>query len=243
MPIPETVPVISKLSVVIPCCNEAENLRRFEGELFPVLAAFPFPTEYILIDDGSVDPTFDEMEKLKTKAHVKIARHQMNLGLGMALQSGFALADGDAILTLDADLTFHPSEIETLLAGYAPEVAAVFGSPLLGRMEGVNFFRKILSQGVNIVYRILLSKPITSASSIFRLYRADKLQGLNLTSASFDINAEITYKLIGAKGLIKEVPVTLGRRVYGRSKINVFREIKNHLRIFWKIVGWRFSGK
>ncbi len=235
-----TVSPLNTLSVVIPCYNEEDNLRRFPEEVFDVLRPIVPGLEIVLVDDGSRDNTFQRMGELgKQFPFVKIFRHSKNLGLGAALRTGFSLCSGDAVLALDGDLTFHPNDVPALLAAYGPGVDCVVGSPFLGKMEAVNPARHVLSWSVNRIYRALIRRDLTSISGIFRLYRTDKLKQLKLSSNSFDINAEIIIKLLLAGANVVEVPVTLGRRLYGESKINAGREIANHLKMFVRIALWK----
>ena len=210
--------------------------------MFPVLSSFPFSCELLLIDDGSTDATASLLADLAARhPSVTLVRHLMNQGLGASLRSGFEHAKGDAALTLDADLTFHPRQAELLINAFDPSVDAVLGSPLKGKMEGVSAFRTLLSHGVNLIYGLLFGKSITSASSLFRLYRMSKIKQLDLKSDSFDINAEILFKILRSGGLVREVGVVLTERQYGQSKIRFFREIVNHLRMFMRILSWRLT--
>jgi glycosyltransferase involved in cell wall biosynthesis len=194
------------------------------------------------VDDGSTDRTAARLRELASRhRHVLLLVHERNEGLGAALRSGFAQCEGDAVLTLDADLTFSPSEVKRLLNAFDDDVACVLGSPLKGRMEGVSALRAAMSHAVNAIYRVLLGRPVTSASSIFRLYRSSALTNLTLTSRSFDINAEILLKILQKGGHVREVPATLGRRRAGVSKIRFGREIKNHLFLFARILAWRLK--
>jgi glycosyltransferase involved in cell wall biosynthesis len=159
----------------------------------------------------------------------------------MALRTGIANAQGDALLTLDADLTFHPGEAQKLIAAYRDGVDCVAGSPLLGEMEHVPLVRRFLSHGVNFLYRLVFGRRLTAASSVFRLYRVSRLRHLKLMSESFDINAEIVFKLIQEGAQIVEVPATLLVRTGGVSKISTWREIKNHVRLLWRALLWRLG--
>ena len=150
----------------------------------------------------------------------KIFKHGSNRGLGASIRTGLSAASGDVALTLDSDLTFPPAEIIFLINAFGPEVDAVFGSPSLGKFENVPVNRRILSSGVNLAYRVILGQNITAISSIFRLYRMEKIRALSLVSTSFDINAEIALKLLAAGAKIVEVPATLSTRRYGESHLD-----------------------
>ncbi len=234
---------VKKLSVVISCLNEEGMVPKYPAAVLDVLKKLDIPLQLVLVDDGSSDKTAEEIRKLqKAFPDVVGAFHPENRGLGAGLRTGFSLATGDTIVTLDGDLTFSPTEVENLLKVYDPYMDMVMGSPLLGQMKNVGLVRKMLSRGVNMCYQALFQKKITSASSIFRLYRAKTLKALILEADSFDINAEILFKMIRSGARITEVPATLGVRSVGESKINVVREITNHVRMFFKVAGWRFFG-
>ncbi|OVE76911.1 hypothetical protein BVX98_04395 [bacterium F11] len=229
-----------RLSVVIPCFNEEGNISHCYSELVKPLLEMVPATEFVFVDDGSVDGTARALDQIqKQSPAIKVIKHARNFGLGSALQSGFCLCKGDVILTLDSDLTFHPREIPNLFKVFDDDTACVTGSPTLGAFESVSFPRKLLSRIVNHVYGHLLGQHLTSTSSLFRLYRAKYLRQLKLNSTSFDINAEILFKLIQRGLTIKEIPATLTRRTWGVSKIHILREIKNHLFLFMKIAKWR----
>ena len=234
---------VRELSVVVPCCNEIGNLSRYPDELFGELSRLSIPTQVVFVDDGSTDGTPSGLERFASRPGVTILRHERNRGLGAALRTGFSACAGDAIVALDADLTFHPKEIPALLSAYTSGVDIVIGSPFRGRMAGVHPVRRALSASVNGIYRFLLGAHITATSSIFRLYRTEALQRLSLVSEGFDINAEILVKTLRGGGRVVEVPVTLGRRTAGVSKINVRREIRNHLRMLARIALWKIKGK
>lgn len=228
-----------KLSLILSCFNEEGNLKRYSSELIEPLSKWQIPFEILLIDDGSSDGTYSAIRDLASRYPNVIAlRHDRNLGLGAGLRTGISNATGDAIMTLDADLTFHPREASRLMDQFdAADI--VMGSPFLGALEGVPFFRKILSRGVNGCYSLLLGRRVSATSSIFRLYHASLLKSLSLESRGFDINAEILFKAIQKGARIKEVPATLTRRTWGNSKIGVLREILNHLKMFFRIMRWR----
>lgn len=239
---------MAKLSIIISCFNEAENVKRFEKELIPVLEALKkMSFELVLVDDGSADNTVEEINNLiKKDKRVKLVKHPRNLGLGAGLRTGIANVSGDLTVFLDADLTFHPREIPKLLERFNKgDVDCVIGSHFGegGKLEDVPFYRIFLSKGVNILYSILFGRKISTVSSIFRLYKTEQLKELNLTSKKFDINAEILFKLIQNKRRIAEVPVTLTTRRYGVSKLNNLQEIKNHLKLLAKVLLWRLRIK
>ncbi|MFA4819930.1 MAG: glycosyltransferase [Candidatus Aenigmatarchaeota archaeon] len=232
-----------KLSIIIPACNEQDNIKRIPSELMPVARKIG-NFEVIIVDDGSKDLTAKIAKELSKDRRIRLVKHEKNMGLGAAIRTGIANSTGDLIVFLDADFTFHPSEIPKLLekynkGNYDCVIGTQFGK---GGKTKMQFHRKILSKGVNTLYRIFLGRKITSMSSIFRLYKKSALRGIGMKSNNFDICAEMLFDMIKNGKSITEVPVTLTTRMYGESKLNNRREIKNHIKVLTKILKWRLFG-
>jgi len=223
------------LSVVIPCFDEDACVGRFERELFPALDGLGLPYEVIAVDDGSEDATGEALRNLAAaRPSVKALAHDRNRGLGAALRTGFAGAQGDWIVTLDADLTFHPSQIRALLDRQKETGAdLVSGSPFLtapGAAQ-VPWLRRLPSLMANAFYRGLCGPRLTSYTPIFRLYRTAALRSLRLESVGFEINAEIAARFLAAGRAVAEVPVVLTVRRLGASKLSPFPELWRHARL------------
>jgi dolichol-phosphate mannosyltransferase len=235
-----------KVSIIIPAYNEEKNVAEYEPQLMAELKQMNKPWEIIFVDDGSTDKTLHNMNMLKRKyaSHVKIIIHRENKGLGTSLRDGIKAAHGSLIIPLDADLTFHPKDIHKLIECYQEnEVDVVIGSHFSKRGETKNIplYRLFLSRTVNYIYQLILGQKIASMSSIFRLYKAEDIKKLDLQATGFDINTEILFQLIKKKKKILEVPVTLSVRKHGISKINIKKEVWNHMKMLSKILWWRIS--
>ena len=100
------------ISVVIPLLNEDESLQELHDWIARVMQSNRYLYEIIFIDDGSTDTSWKVIEKLsqENKA-VKGIRFQKNYGKSQALDAGFELAQGDVVITMDADLQDNPDEI------------------------------------------------------------------------------------------------------------------------------------
>jgi len=227
------------LSVVIPAWNEARNLERYPGELFPVLTGLGMPVEILIVDDGSHDATRDIAARLGPPA--RLVSHEWNRGLGAALRTGIAEARGELLVTLDADLTFAPSLIPDLLARFQRgDVDVVSGSPkLAGYGTDIPSYRIAISHLATALYSTILGTKVTAVSPIFRLYRTADLRALDLKSVGFEINAEILFGLIRNGKRVAEIPAPLTQRIHGESSLNYRREMVRHLRLASRMAAWR----
>ncbi|OUS01935.1 glycosyltransferase [Flavobacteriales bacterium 33_180_T64] len=103
------------ISVVIPLLNEQESLSELHDWIAKVMQSNRFSYEIIFIDDGSTDESWSTIMQLSEKDnHVKGIRFLKNFGKSQALHAGFAKAEGDVIITMDADLQDNPDEIPEL---------------------------------------------------------------------------------------------------------------------------------
>jgi glycosyltransferase involved in cell wall biosynthesis len=103
------------ISIVIPLLNEEESLRELNQWISRVMAENNFSYEVIFIDDGSTDGSWNLIQQLSAEnPNIKGIRFQRNYGKSQALHAGFAKAQGNVVITMDADLQDNPEEIPEL---------------------------------------------------------------------------------------------------------------------------------
>lgn len=104
------------LSIIIPLLNEQESLPELHAWIVRVMEAHQYSYEILFIDDGSTDASWEVIEQLQAEnSNVKGIRFLRNYGKSQALHAGFARANGDVVITMDADLQDSPDEIPGLL--------------------------------------------------------------------------------------------------------------------------------
>ena len=233
-----------KVSIVIPCFNEEDNVKKLKDELLPVLQDLnrQYALEVIFVDDGSTDATwsllhqtFDSLNNTSMDFH--FLQHEVNRGLGAAMRTGFAGVSGDLIVSTDSDGTYKFSTIPALLACLTPGVDMVTASPYhpQGKVVGVPRYRLILSQGASFLYRILVDWNIRTYTCLFRAYRRQVIDTI-----SFQANGFLAGTELMVKGMLKgyrmvEYPAVLYSRMYGVSKAKLKRTILAHLSFQWRV--------
>lgn len=229
------------ISFIFPAFNEAENLKRFPAEVFPVFDALGTPYEIVVVDDGSTDETSRVASSFGDR--VRVVKHEKNKGLGAAVRTGIAAATGDLVITMDTDLTFAPALVPALLERFQKgDADVVSGSPkLAGYGKDIPTYRVFVGFVSTLIYSLIFGKKITAVSPIFRLYRRADLLDLPLQATGFDINAEILFFLVRKGKRVAEIPAPLTQRIHGESKLNYRREIKRHLRLVWRMIKLRFA--
>jgi ubiquinone/menaquinone biosynthesis C-methylase UbiE len=165
---------------------------------------------------------------------VRVIRQQ-NRGYGSALIEGFAEAESNYILTLDADLSHDPKFLSTFWLvrdGYD----LVIGSRYIqGGEAQMPFGRNVLSKILNNFFRRGLSLPWKDLSSGFRLYRTDTLKSLKLESTDFDVLQEILIRSYAQGGKIREIPIIYKPRQSGRSHARLLQFGIAYLKTFWRM--------
>jgi glycosyltransferase involved in cell wall biosynthesis len=217
-------PPIRSLSFLIPARNEEGNIGELYRRLGDVLARIDLPYEIIFIDDGSTDNTWGLVRELRAgDERVRGIRHRRNFGKAQALANGFAVAGGDVIVTMDADLQDDPDELPNFLAKLNEGFDLVSGwkqrrkDPL-----GKTFPSKIFNRTV----RTASGVPLHDFNCGYKAYRRDVAQSIRLYGELH----RFTPVLAHAQGFrIGEIPVKHHARTWGQSKYGWSRLVKGFL--------------
>jgi glycosyltransferase involved in cell wall biosynthesis len=222
-----TSPAAPRVSVVIPCLNEAENIVECVTRALEVLDESGLPGEVIVADNGSDDGSAE----LAEEAGATVV-HEPRRGYGRAYLAGFAAARGDYIVMVDADLTYDFEEIPRFVAELDGGAELVMGNRMEniqpGAMPWMNRYvgNPVLSGFLKLLYRT----PVQDAHCGMRAVRRDALPKLDLRSGGMEFASEMVIRASKADLKTSEFPIALHPRG-GESKLNPFSDGWRHLRL------------
>lgn len=210
LPTPPASPVVD---VLIPAHDEAPHLEAHLAEMRAAFAGSPLRWRLIVVDDGSSDGTAAAAERFAARdGATRLLRHPRNRGLGAALRTGFAAADGDVVVTLDADLSYAPEVaprlVERLLAGGADLVVASPYRPG-GSAAGVPWLRLALSRAANRLLGLSLAGRLSAPTCLARAYSRRAVRELSFATDGTDALLEIVAVALARGFTLDEIPARL----------------------------------
>jgi glycosyltransferase involved in cell wall biosynthesis len=195
----------------MPVYNEVKTL---ESAVKRVLAVnYPVDIELVIIDDGSKDGTRELYSQWKNESRVLIHEKATNGGKGSAIKKGAELATGDYVIMCDADLEYAPEEIPSLLSPILNgESTVVYGTRTFGSHNAYSYLYVLGNRGVTTTANILFNCYISDLETCFKLMPLELYRKLDVKSAGFGMEAEITGKLLRSGVRPYEVPISYKAR-------------------------------
>ncbi|MBN2075012.1 MAG: glycosyltransferase [Dehalococcoidales bacterium] len=210
-------PIYPKLTVIIPTFNEEHNIG-------VVLSGLPDMVDEVLIVDGnSRDNTVDRVRELLPDARII---YQPGKGKGDALRHGFNNAQGDIIVTIDADGSMDPAEISSFVEAILQGYDYVKGSRFLhyGGTTDMVWYRKLANKVFVILVNILYGGHYTDLCYGYNALHKRVLDKVTYESDGFEIETEMHIKAKKQNLLIAEVPSFEDKRVHGDGKLKTFSD-------------------
>jgi dolichol-phosphate mannosyltransferase len=229
-----------KLSIVIPVYNEQETIKAILAKVLREKT----PKEVIIIDDASTDGAKEVIESIKDR-RVKKLFHQENRGKGAAVRTGFKEARGEILIIQDADLEYDPNDYQKLIEPIIKKKAkVVYGSRLKElklRFWGAEktplplhyLANRFLSWLTNLLY----GSSLTDMETCYKALSREVYENLNLEANRFEIEPEITAKILKKGYQILEVPIKTKPRGYQEGKKI---KAKDALLAVWTLFKYRF---
>lgn len=225
-----------KILVAIPCYNEAPSLRRLISEIHRSLAC-----DVLVVDDASTDNSY-----AIASTEAKCVRHVVNLGIGGAVQTGLKYAfenNYDLCIQVDGDGQHPPSQLPLLVNSYRMNPAnLIIGSRFISN-DGFRstLFRRMGSETICRLLKLLFRKSITDPTSGFRLMDRDAIEYFSKTYPT-DFPEPISIALaLGRKMSVREIPVLMEERKHGKSSIMGLKTVSYMLRVLGYIVLTRLN--
>ena len=229
---------MKRLSVVIPAYNE----ERFIGTLLERirtvnLEPFGLEKEIIVVDDCSKDRTSEEVRRFPD---VILCRHPKNAGKGKAVRTGIEEATGDYVMIQDADLEYDPQDyipmVQALLSGRAD---VVYGSRytrgLFGSKHPQQSWPAYLGgRSLSVAGWLSTGRYLTDTVTALKLFPRVLLNDCDLQTTGFELDHEITSKVLARGRRIAEVPIQYFPRSREEGKKIGAKDWVRGLRTFWK---------
>ena len=218
-----------KLSLVVPCYNEAENVAAFQDAVIGAFEGCGYDYEIIFVNDGSRDATLHNLKKLHAaqKCPVKVISFSRNFGKEAGLFAGLQHASGDYISLIDADLQQRPEIVRDMvdILDHEPDYDVVAAyQDRRGEGKVLSFFKKSFYKIINMLSSVTL-QPDASDFRTFRRSVRDSIVELNeYHRFSKGIFAWVGYET-------KFIPYTACERHAGTTKWN-----------FWKLLDYAIEG-
>ncbi|HWW10661.1 MAG TPA: glycosyltransferase family 2 protein [Candidatus Acidoferrales bacterium] len=203
------------LSVLIPAMNEGRTIDKVVDAVLRV----DLPLEIVLVDDGSTDDTWAQMQARADGARVRAYRHTVNMGKGAAIRTALRHARGDLVIIQDADLEYDPKDfvrlVEPIRSGRA---SIVYGTRTFSSHTAYSFWyvmgNRLVTLAANVMYNTYLSDLETG----YKLMPREVALGLDLEARGFELEPEITAKVLRMGHRIYEVPVEYAARSRAEGK-------------------------
>jgi len=205
---------MSLLSVIIPVYNEVSTLKDILKKIYSV----DVDKEIIVVDDGSSDGTLGLLSEIEGKG-IKIIHCAKNRGKGAAFLTGIENSKSEFVIPQDADLEYNPQDYVALI-DYALKnnLAVVYGSRFLKTWRTTSFWHYLVNKFLTTFTNVLFGASLTDMETCYKLVRLDLIKKLNLSSSRFEIEPEITAKILKQGYKIAEIPISYKSRFYHQGK-------------------------
>ena len=227
-----------RLSIIVPVYNEVATSRAVIDRLLAV--DLPLPREILVVNDGSTDGTGEVLDTaVDAGLPITVVHAARNGGKGSAIREGLRQATGSIVAIQDADLELDPAQLAGLVRPILDGGATVvYGSRFLRGRANAPLVGFAANRALTILTNLLFGGSLTDMETCYKVMRLDVARSLGLTADRFDIEPQITARLLRGGHRIHEVPVRFDPRSRAQGKKIGWRD---GFRAIQVLVKYRFS--
>jgi glycosyltransferase involved in cell wall biosynthesis len=214
------------LSIVVPVYNEVRTVRAVIERLIAI--DLPIAREIIVVNDGSTDGTREALDSLGIREPgsgirgihgIRVIHVDRNAGKGAAIRRGFQEAVGTIVAIQDADLELDPQQLSTLVAPILNgEADVVYGSRFLAGRPSAPWITIAANRALTTATNVLFGSSITDMETCYKIMRTEVARSLQLDANRFDIEPQITARVLRRGHRIHELPVKFEPRSRAQGK-------------------------
>jgi glycosyltransferase involved in cell wall biosynthesis len=208
------------LSIVVPVYNEVRTVLAVIDRLQAI--DLPVAREILVINDGSTDGTREVLDTAgvpDSGSGIRIIHVHPNAGKGAAIRRGFDEARGTIVAIQDADLELDPQQLSALVTPIVRgEADVVYGSRFLAGRPAAPWITIAANRVLTATTNLLFGSSITDMETCYKIMRAEVARSLNLDANRFDIEPQITARLLRGGHRIHELPVKFDPRSRAQGK-------------------------
>jgi glycosyltransferase involved in cell wall biosynthesis len=223
-----------RISIIIPVYNEKATVLELLGRV----EALPVDKEIILVDDGSTDGT-GEILRAISPGRATVVLKERNQGKGAAIRDGLRRASGEVIAIQDADLEYDPKDLLRLLKPIEEgRAVVVYGSRFTGERKNMFFWHWVGNRFLTLITDVLYDTTLSDMETCYKMFRSEVIKGITLKSSRFEIEVEMTAKILKKGYRIYEVPISYAGREFHEGKKITWRD---GVVALWYLVKYRVS--
>jgi glycosyltransferase involved in cell wall biosynthesis len=224
------------LSIVVPVYNEVRTVRSVIDRLIAI--DLPVAREIIVVNDGSTDGTREVLESAGIRdpgAGIRVIHLEQNAGKGAAIRRGFSEAAGTIVAIQDADLELDPQQLSTLVAPILRgDADIVYGSRFLAGRPAAPWITIAANRALTTATNVLFGSSITDMETCYKIMRTEVARSLQLDANRFDIEPQITARVLRRGHRIHELPVKFEPRSRAQGKKIGWRDGVRALEVLFK---------
>jgi len=241
-------PQAELLSIVVPVYNEVRTVRSVIDRLIAI--DLPVAREIIVVNDGSTDGTREVLDGIRDSgfgvrdpgmgsgqpaAGIRIIHAEPNAGKGAAIRRGFSEAHGTIVAIQDADLELDPQQLSVLVTPILRgEAAVVYGSRFLAGRPAAPWITIAANRALTTATNLLFGSSITDMETCYKIMRTEVARSLQLDANRFDIEPQITARVLRHGHRIHELPVKFEPRSRAQGKKIGWRDGIRALEVLFK---------